>query len=53
MMLNTAVGDEPVVKVILDTMRWSEGKPKPRITSTPPSKPCRADLPEAIGISIL
>ena len=27
-MLNTAVGDEPVVKVILDTMRLAEGKPK-------------------------
>lgn len=27
-MLNTAVGDEPVVKVILDTMRLMEGKPK-------------------------
>jgi len=27
-MLNTAVGDEPVVKVILDTMRLVEGKPK-------------------------
>ena len=28
LMLNTAVGDEPVIKVILDTMRLVEGKPK-------------------------
>ncbi len=28
MMLNTAVGNEPVVKTILDTMRLVEGKPK-------------------------
>ena len=27
-MLNTAVGDEPVVKAVLDTMRLVEGKPK-------------------------
>lgn len=27
-MLNTAVGDEPVIKVILDTMRLVEGSPK-------------------------
>lgn len=28
LMLNTAVGNEPVIKVILDTMRLVEGKPK-------------------------
>jgi cytidylate kinase len=28
MMINTAVGDEPVVKTILDTMRLLQGKPK-------------------------
>lgn len=27
-MLNTAVGNEPVVQTILDTMRWVEGRPK-------------------------
>ena len=28
MMINTAVGDEPVIEAILDTMRLVEGKPK-------------------------
>ena len=27
-MLNTAVGDEPVIQTILDTMRLVEGRPK-------------------------
>jgi len=28
MMINTAVGDEPVIKTVLDTMRLVEGRPK-------------------------
>ena len=28
MMLNTAVGNEPVIRTILDTMRLVEGRPK-------------------------
>jgi cytidylate kinase len=35
MMLNTAVGNEPVIKTILDTMRLIEGRPKATDFETP------------------
>jgi cytidylate kinase len=38
-MLNTAVGDEPVVKTILDTMRLVEGKPKATGFEQPATQP--------------
>jgi cytidylate kinase len=41
MMLNTAVGNEPVVKTILDTMRLVEGSPKATDYEKPNAQPVR------------
>lgn len=45
LMLNTAVGNEAVVKTILDTMRLVEGRPK----ATDYEAPNAAPLPEKLG----
>ena len=41
MMINTAVGNEPVVKTILDTMHLVEGSPKATDYETPNPQPVR------------